>query len=187
VTSEKGIKRPSPHLHRQQGETYHRAARRTKKKLLEKEYYEALLRMDELTKYHRVAQAVSRATSRTTFESIADRHRCECVDIHRGIPKSTNLCLELDRTRKAKHSPDGDVFEQSFHLLSASQRVKAFGCRQCYLPLTAKFHHILAGTSILRAERKRQRCCLCLTYRRCSKCKFGSRVRTRPNVVQGMV
>lgn len=67
--------------------------------------------MDELTKYHRVAQAVSRATSRTAFESIVDRYRCECVDIHRGIPKSTNLCVEQDRTRRAKHSPDGDLFE----------------------------------------------------------------------------
>ena len=144
MTSESGTSRPSPHLRRQQGETYHRAARRTKKKLWEKQYYEALLRMDELTKYHRVAQAVSRATTRTNLESIADRCRCECVDIHRGIPKSTNLCLERDRTRKAKHSPGGDVVEQSFHLLSASRRFKPFGCRQCCLSLPAKFHHLLA-------------------------------------------
>jgi hypothetical protein len=187
VTSENGTRRPSPHLRRQQGETYHRAARRTKKKLWERQYYEALLRMDELTKYHRVAKAVSRATSRTIFELTADRCRCECVDIHRGILKSTNPCLEQDRTRRAKHSLDDDVFEQSFHLLLASQRVKAFGCYQCCLPLTAKFHHLLAGTSILRAERKGQRCCLCLTYRRCGKCKFGNRVRTRPKIVQSMM
>jgi hypothetical protein len=139
VTSENGTRRPSPHLRRQQGETYHRAARRTKKKLWERQYYEALLRMDELTKYHRVAKAVSRATSRTIFELTADRCRCECVDIRRGIPKSTNLCLERDRTQKPKHSPDGDVLEQSFHLSSANQRAKAFGCRQCCFPLTAKF------------------------------------------------
>lgn len=103
--------RSSPRLLRRQGETYHRAARRTKKKLWEKQYYEALLRMDEVTKYHRVAQAVSRTTSRTALESIADRYRCECVDIHQGTPKSTDLCLEQDRTRRAKHSADGGLFE----------------------------------------------------------------------------
>lgn len=143
MTSKIGTRRQSPHLRRQQGETCHRAARRTKKKLWEKQYYEALLRMDELTKYHRVAQAVSRALGRTDFELIADRCRCECVDIHRGTPKSTNICLEQDRTRKAKHSPDGDVSEQSFHPISLSQRVKAFGFRQCCFPLPAKFHHLL--------------------------------------------
>ena len=111
MAGEDGMRPSSQRLHRQQLETYHRAARRTKKKLWEKQYYEALLRMDELTKYQRVAQAVSRATSRTTFELIADRYRCECVDIHRGIPKSTNLCLEQDRTRRVKHSPDGDLSE----------------------------------------------------------------------------
>jgi hypothetical protein len=144
VASEIGTRRSSQRFHRQQGETNHRAARRTEKKLWERQYYEALLRMDELTKYHRVAQAVSRATTRTNLESIADRCRCECVDIHRGIPKSTNLCLERDRTRKAKHSPGSDVVEQSFRLLSASRRFKPFGCRQCCLSLPAKFHHLLA-------------------------------------------
>lgn len=68
----------------------------------EKLFYQAVMRMDDLTRYHRAAYVVSQFSAFSICESLVDRYRWRDMGIRKGVSTSTNLGLENRSLSRAK-------------------------------------------------------------------------------------